>query len=170
MTREIGIVAGVALALLLVALKLIGRFVGNRVTVDDETFMILNDGRTYGSALHSSKPVTSFSLFFRPGMADDVARLDDDPVRCLDPKASAAMVAEIDQASRQAAPTPPVWSGSPPSTSRGPARSPGTASRRRRSSRRRDRRRAAIVARPRRALAAARGRRGCHQKATRRPG
>lgn len=47
---------------------------GRRVTVDDETFMILNDGRTYGSALHSSKPVTSFSLFFRPGMADDVAR------------------------------------------------------------------------------------------------
>lgn len=30
--------------------------------------------------------------------ADDVARLDDDPVRCLDPDASAAMVAVIDQA------------------------------------------------------------------------
>ncbi len=29
---------------------------------------------------------------------DDVARLDDDPVRCLDPEASAAMVARIDQA------------------------------------------------------------------------
>jgi len=29
---------------------------------------------------------------------DDVARLDDDPVRCLDPDASAAMVARIDQA------------------------------------------------------------------------
>ena len=29
---------------------------------------------------------------------DDVARLDDDPVRCLDPDASAAMVAAIDQA------------------------------------------------------------------------
>ncbi|HEX5771449.1 MAG TPA: chorismate synthase [Nocardioidaceae bacterium] len=29
---------------------------------------------------------------------DDVARLDDDPVRCLDPEASKAMVAEIDQA------------------------------------------------------------------------
>ncbi|WP_219924127.1 chorismate synthase [Nocardioides campestrisoli] len=32
-----------------------------------------------------------------PG-ADDVARLDEDPVRCLDPEASAAMVAAIDQA------------------------------------------------------------------------
>ncbi len=30
--------------------------------------------------------------------ADDVARLDDDPVRCLDPEASAAMVAAIDRA------------------------------------------------------------------------
>ncbi len=29
---------------------------------------------------------------------DDVARLDDDPVRCLDPEAAAAMVARIDQA------------------------------------------------------------------------
>ncbi len=32
---------------------------------------------------------------------DDVARLDDDPVRCLDPGASAAMVAEIDAAHRE---------------------------------------------------------------------
>jgi chorismate synthase len=31
-------------------------------------------------------------------MPDDVARLDEDPVRCLDPAASKAMVAEIDQA------------------------------------------------------------------------
>ena len=30
--------------------------------------------------------------------ADDVARLDEDPVRCLDPEAAAAMVARIDQA------------------------------------------------------------------------
>ncbi len=30
--------------------------------------------------------------------ADDVARLDEDPVRCLDPEAGAAMVARIDQA------------------------------------------------------------------------
>ncbi|WP_148614990.1 chorismate synthase [Nocardioides rubriscoriae] len=29
---------------------------------------------------------------------DDVARLDDDPVRCLDPEAAAAMVARVDQA------------------------------------------------------------------------
>ena len=60
-----------------------------RVAVDDETFMILNDGRTYGSRLDSPTPVTSFAIFFRPEMAADVARahsrsdeaLLDDPAR-----------------------------------------------------------------------------------------
>jgi len=47
---------------------------GRRVAVDDDTFMILNEGRTYGSRLRSLTPVTSFSIFFRPGMARDVAR------------------------------------------------------------------------------------------------
>jgi AraC family transcriptional regulator len=61
---------------------------GRRVAVDDETFMILNDGRTYGSRLDSPTPVTSFAIFFRPGMAEEVVRchvlkdrsLLDDPV------------------------------------------------------------------------------------------
>ncbi len=47
---------------------------GRRVAVDDATFMILNDGRTYASQLRSRTPVTSFAIFFRPGMAQDVAR------------------------------------------------------------------------------------------------
>ena len=47
---------------------------GRRVAVDDDTFLILNDGRIYGSCLHSRRPVTSFTIFFRPGMAEDVAR------------------------------------------------------------------------------------------------
>ncbi len=47
---------------------------GRRVAVDDETFMILNDGRTYGSRLDSPTPVTSFAIFFRPGMAGEVTR------------------------------------------------------------------------------------------------
>jgi AraC family transcriptional regulator len=46
-----------------------------RVAVDDDTFMILNDGRTYASHLRNRTPVTSFSIFFRPGMAEDVARV-----------------------------------------------------------------------------------------------
>ena len=48
---------------------------GRRVAVDDDTFMILNDGRTYASQLRNHTPVTSFSIFFRPGMAEDVARV-----------------------------------------------------------------------------------------------
>lgn len=52
-----------------------GYFVdGSRVVVDDDTFVILNEGRTYGSRLISTTPVTSFSIFFRPGMAEEVGR------------------------------------------------------------------------------------------------
>ncbi len=47
---------------------------GRRVAVDDGTFLVLNDGRTYGSRLRSCDPVTSFAIFFRPGMAAEVAR------------------------------------------------------------------------------------------------
>src|SRR5579872_361244 len=47
---------------------------GRRIAVDDDTFMILNDGRTYASRLRQPTPVHSFSIFFRPGMAQDVAR------------------------------------------------------------------------------------------------
>ncbi len=47
---------------------------GRRVAVDDETFLVLNDGRTYGSRLDSPTPVTSFAIFFRPGMAGEVRR------------------------------------------------------------------------------------------------
>jgi AraC-like DNA-binding protein len=45
---------------------------GRRVGVDDETFLILNDGRRYGSLISSARPVRSFSIFFRPGLAAEV--------------------------------------------------------------------------------------------------
>jgi AraC family transcriptional regulator len=64
---------------------------GRRICVDDGTYVILNDGRTYASTLRAISPVTSFSIFFRPGMADEVAheivtpqeRLLEDPAGTL---------------------------------------------------------------------------------------
>lgn len=45
---------------------------GRRIAVDDDTFLILNNRRKYSSVISAGKPVTSFSIFFRPGMAEDV--------------------------------------------------------------------------------------------------
>ena len=47
---------------------------GRRVAVDDEHYLILNDARSYASSLQGREPVTSLAIFFRPGMAADVAR------------------------------------------------------------------------------------------------
>lgn len=47
---------------------------GRRVAVNEDTFLILNDGRTYASSLRSRTPVNSFAIFFRPGMAGEVLR------------------------------------------------------------------------------------------------
>lgn len=40
--------------------------------VDDDHYLILNDGRSYGSLLTASAPVESFSIFFRPGLLGEV--------------------------------------------------------------------------------------------------
>jgi len=48
-------------------------FIDNRtLTVDDDNYLIFNDRRTYGSCLRSVRPVRSFSVFFRPGFAEEV--------------------------------------------------------------------------------------------------
>jgi AraC family transcriptional regulator len=47
---------------------------GRRIAVDGEHYLILNDARSYASSLQGREPVTSFAIFFRPGMAADVAR------------------------------------------------------------------------------------------------
>jgi hypothetical protein len=44
-----------------------------RVTVSDDTTLVLNEGRTYGSVLESPAEAYSFSIFFRPGFAQEVA-------------------------------------------------------------------------------------------------
>ena len=45
---------------------------GRRVRVDDDTFLILNAGRSYGSLINAINPVHSFSVFFGPGLAQGV--------------------------------------------------------------------------------------------------
>lgn len=43
------------------------------VTVDDDHWLVLNEGRAYGSRVQARRPVTSLSIFFRPGLAGEVA-------------------------------------------------------------------------------------------------
>jgi AraC-like DNA-binding protein len=43
-----------------------------RVSVDDDSYLILNRGNTYGSRISSRRPVGGMCVFFRPGMAEEV--------------------------------------------------------------------------------------------------
>ncbi len=45
---------------------------GRSIAVDDDSFLILNDNRTYGSRFDANVDIESFSIFFRPGMAEEV--------------------------------------------------------------------------------------------------
>jgi AraC-like DNA-binding protein len=42
------------------------------VVVDDDNYLILNEGLTYSSLLATRRPTESFSVFFRPGMQGEV--------------------------------------------------------------------------------------------------
>lgn len=44
------------------------------LAVDDDNYLVLNQGQRYGSRLHGTRPVFSFALFFRPGLVEEVAR------------------------------------------------------------------------------------------------
>jgi AraC family transcriptional regulator len=65
-----------------------------RLTVTDETYLVLNEGRSYGSQLNAPIEAFSFAIFFRPGMQAEVAHaarlnveqaLDADSGRALAP-------------------------------------------------------------------------------------
>lgn len=45
---------------------------GRSIAVDDDSYLVLNDGRSYGSLIQSERDVESFSIFFRPGLLEDV--------------------------------------------------------------------------------------------------
>ena len=75
-------------------------FVDNRtLNVDDDSYLILNDRRTYASSLRSDRPVRSFSIFFQPGFAEEVLggmltpqdRILD---RCIEPERRSVEFAE----------------------------------------------------------------------------
>lgn len=48
-------------------------FASRRLSVGDERVLILNEGAHYGARIASPTPVVSLGVFFRPGMADEVA-------------------------------------------------------------------------------------------------
>lgn len=49
-------------------------FVGRReLVVDDDNWLVLNDGARYASVLRAPRPASTFSVFFRPGLAAEVA-------------------------------------------------------------------------------------------------
>ncbi len=45
---------------------------GRRVSVDDDTYLILNNGRSYGSRIEAIRPVHSFTIFFDAHLAAQV--------------------------------------------------------------------------------------------------
>ena len=62
---------------------------GRRFTVRDDSYLVLNEGRTYASLLEAREPAYSFAIFFRPGLAREVAAaLRDSPTRMLDEPAN----------------------------------------------------------------------------------
>jgi AraC family transcriptional regulator len=43
------------------------------LVVDDDNLLVLNEGACYGSLLQAQRPAWTFAIFFRPGLADEVA-------------------------------------------------------------------------------------------------
>src|SRR5688572_4572723 len=53
---------------------------GRSIAVDDDSFLVLNDNRTYGSRFERDVEIESFSIFFRPGMAEEVCGAVQKPI------------------------------------------------------------------------------------------
>ena len=76
---------------------------GSRVAVDDDTFLILNAGRRYGSRIHALRPVHSFSIFFRSGLAEEVFSVLRDSTESLldNPPGGSTVTTEFDERLRE---------------------------------------------------------------------
>ena len=62
---------------------------GRRLTVDDDTFAIINDDRTYASRIDALRPVQSFSIFFDRGLPAQAWQSLSRPQSALDRPADA---------------------------------------------------------------------------------
>ena len=59
------------------------------ILVDDDSYLVLDEGMCYGSVVRTRQPVHSFAVFFRPGMAQEVARARRQPLaQALDARAA----------------------------------------------------------------------------------
>jgi len=56
---------------------------GRRITVDDDTFLILNADRSYASRIEDRTPVHTFSIFFRKNLAEEVLETMSQPAEVL---------------------------------------------------------------------------------------
>ncbi|MFL6577982.1 MAG: AraC family transcriptional regulator [Povalibacter sp.] len=62
---------------------------GRSVAVDDESYLVLNDNRCYGSSIDATNEVESFSIFFRPGFMEEMFGAASTPVnRICEPHSS----------------------------------------------------------------------------------
>ena len=72
-----------------------------RVAVNDDSWLVLNENRTYGSTIDSPHDVDSFSIFFRPGIGREVAgALGRSIERALDDGGQIPAPIEFDEALR----------------------------------------------------------------------
>jgi AraC-like DNA-binding protein len=71
---------------------------GRSIAVDDDSFLILNDNRIYGSRFDPGTELESFSIFFRPGMAEEVlGALQTSVERALDRAADSQQAVEFSE-------------------------------------------------------------------------
>ena len=48
------------------------RLARRELAVEDDRYLVLNEGSTYGSVLHAERPAWTFAVFLRPGLAEEV--------------------------------------------------------------------------------------------------
>jgi AraC-like DNA-binding protein len=66
---------------------------GRMLAVDDDNFLVLNDGRTYSSSVESDRDIESYTIFFAPGAAEEMVSALSRPLpRALEGNAPAGRI------------------------------------------------------------------------------